>query len=113
MSELEARLREAVSRLPVGLREHIARVEVEAARLAGLHGIDPERVTFAVLGHDLVRAEPPDELLRMSAAYVHPDAVQRASPILLHGPIAAELLKREYSCSDGQVLAAVRWHTSG
>jgi predicted HD superfamily hydrolase involved in NAD metabolism len=113
MSDLVSRLRKAVATLPQGLREHVLRVEEEALRLARLHRLDGERLRIAALGHDLARAEPPAQLLRLAAAYgIDPDAVQAASPILLHGPVSARILQRDYACDDAEVLAAVAAHTT-
>ena len=38
---------------------------------------------------------------------------ERQSPKLLHGPVAAELAKRELAVDDEEVLEAVRAHTTG
>jgi len=113
MSELVSRLRAGLERLPQGLREHVLRVEQEALRLAQVHRLDAERLRVAALGHDLARAEPPSELQRLAAEYgIVADAVQAASPILLHAPVSARLLQREYACDDAEVLAAVAAHTT-
>jgi len=112
-SELMDRLREAVAALPEGLRDHVRRVEEEAVRFAALHGVDEERVRLAALGHDLVRHKKGQELLDLAAAYsLTPDAVERASPVLVHGPIAAAMLVRDYGVEDAELLAGVDCHTT-
>jgi predicted HD superfamily hydrolase involved in NAD metabolism len=113
MTELENRLRAAVAELPEGLREHIRRVEEEAVRFAALHGVDEERARLSALGHDLVRHKKGQELLDLAAAYsLTPDAVERASPILVHGPIAAAMLARDYGVEDAELLAGIDCHTT-
>jgi predicted HD superfamily hydrolase involved in NAD metabolism len=113
-AELEARLRQAVEALPEGLRDHIHRVEDEAERLARIHAVDAERVRLAVLGHDLVRDKSDEELLALAPRYgVEPDKVQAATPILLHGPIAAAILVKDYGVQDAEILAGVDCHTTG
>jgi predicted HD superfamily hydrolase involved in NAD metabolism len=112
-SELMQRLRAAVAALPEGLRAHIERVEAEAVRLAPLHGVNEERARLAALGHDLVRHKKGQELLDLAAAYsLQPDAVERASPILVHGPVAAAMLARDYGVEDAEVLAGIDCHTT-
>ncbi len=112
-SELMDRLRGAVAELPQGLRDHIRRVEEEAVRFAALHGVDEERARLSALGHDLVRHKKGQELLDLAAAYsLTPDAVERASPILVHGPIAAAMLARDYGVEDAELLAGVDCHTT-
>jgi predicted HD superfamily hydrolase involved in NAD metabolism len=111
--DLISRLREAIDRLPPGLRDHIIRVETEALRLADLHRIDPRRVLVAVLGHDLARAETGPRLLELAERYeIAPDSVERASPILLHGPVAARMLMRDYGFDEREILGAVAAHTT-
>ena len=111
--QLTSRLRSAVAALPPGLREHVLRVEVEALRLARAYDVDPEGARLAALGHDLVRHKHGPELLELAARYdLTPDAVERAAPILVHGPVAARILDDDYGLGDADVLAAVDCHTT-
>jgi predicted HD superfamily hydrolase involved in NAD metabolism len=108
-----AALREAVAQLPQGLREHVERVAVEARRLAATHGIDQRRAELAALGHDLMRAHRPADLLREAeVAGLEPTEVERSEPILLHGPLGARLMAERYGIDDEEVLAAARHHTT-
>ena len=114
MATLEEALREDLRRLPEGLRRHVERAADEADRLAALHGVDAAKVRTAVLGHDLVRALPPDELLSLAEKIgLEPNDAERAAPVLLHGAIAARLLAERFAVDDPEVLAAVRYHTTG
>ena len=109
-----AELRAAVARLPRGLAEHVEGVVTEARRLALLHGVDEEQAALAAWGHDIARALSPSELLtearRLGLAV---DPVEEETPILLHGRIGAAILSRDYAIDDGDVLAAVCYHTTG
>jgi predicted HD superfamily hydrolase involved in NAD metabolism len=110
---LEVRLRRAVDELPSGLREHVLRVEAEAASLALRHRQDEERARFAALGHDLVRHIKGAQLLSLASEYgLAPDSVERASPVLVHGPVAARILRRDYAYQDEEVLAGIHCHTT-
>ena len=107
---VQARLRE----LPRGLRKHIERSREIARGLAEQHGVDLERVDLAVAAHDLARALKADALLEQARRHgLRVRAVERRYPVLLHGPIAALWLEREGGVADGEVLGAVRWHTTG
>ncbi|HEY8490596.1 MAG TPA: bis(5'-nucleosyl)-tetraphosphatase (symmetrical) YqeK [Dehalococcoidia bacterium] len=109
-----AALRARMGHLPAGLLEHIDRVVAEARRLAPRYGIDPERAALAAQAHDVARALPPAELLRLARELAVPtDEVDRAVPVLLHGPVGARLLERDYGVTDPEVLAAARSHTTG
>lgn len=113
VSKVTIRLREAVEALPPKLRDHVLRVEIEAMALARHHGQDPERASVAALGHDLVRHKKKGELLDLAKRYdIEPDEVEAASPVLLHGPIAAQMLTRDFDLTDGEVIAGVDAHTT-
>jgi len=99
---------------PEGLRLHVERVLVEALDLAARYDLDPDRVTLATWGHDLFRSFPPAEQLRLAAEVGIPILdVDRADPVLLHGPIAAVVLRERFGVTDDEALAAVRDHTLG
>lgn len=113
VTNVAGRLRAAVENLPPNLRDHVLRVEVEAMSLATHHGEDPERASIAALGHDLVRHKNSEELLALSKRYnIDPDSVELDAPILLHGPIAARMLTRDYDLADEEVIAGVDCHTT-
>lgn len=99
---------------PEGLVRHIERVLEEALDLGARFAVDPERIELATWGHDLFRAHMPAEQLRLAREVgVAVLAEDKASPVLLHGPIAAVVLKERFEVDDDEVLAAVRDHTSG
>jgi predicted HD superfamily hydrolase involved in NAD metabolism len=113
LSDIEQRLRAAVAALPRGLREHVLRVEVEAVRLATRYGVDVGRARVAALGHDLVRHKRPEELLTLAKRYGHAsDEIELATPILVHGPVAARMLADDYAVADADVIAGVDCHTT-
>ena len=115
MSETaEESLRRAVDALPLRLRRHIYRTLDEGLRLAARHAVDAAKVRLAVLGHDLCRVTPPPDLVSLATALgLAPNEAERASPILLHGPLAACLLQQRFGIGDTEVLDAVRYHMTG
>ena len=113
MTDLLPRLQNRLETLPEGLQAHIYRVRDVALELAARHGIEPERAELGALAHDVCRAVPGDELLTMSAEFgVEVTEVERDFPLLLHGPVGAELLRREERLTDHGLYEAVRWHST-
>jgi len=113
-AQIEA-LKAAIGRLPRGLADHVERVAAEADRLAGGLGEPPrERVELAAWGHDIARALSSQELLARAREFgLEVSPVEEAAPILLHGPVGAEILRREHGIDDPEVLAAARFHSTG
>jgi predicted HD superfamily hydrolase involved in NAD metabolism len=112
-AQLEA-VRAEMRLRPPGLVRHVERVVAEALDLAARWDLDPERVALAGYGHDLFRAVPPAEqleLARRCAVVITPD--DERAPVMLHGPIAAAALRRDFAVIDGEVLTAVAAHTAG
>ena len=111
---IEEALRREVERLPDGVREHVERVLVEALRLAARHGVEGSTVRLAVLGHDLLRVTPREELLRLAGEMgIEPNEAERSEPVLLHGAVTAGMLSERFGIDDVDVLNAVRYHTTG
>jgi predicted HD superfamily hydrolase involved in NAD metabolism len=102
-----------VDALPSGLQSHIQRVRVIARELAVRHGVDAERAALGMLAHDVARARPPSALLADATELgLHIGTVERAAPIMLHGPVGAELLANEDGLADSSLHQAVYWHTT-
>lgn len=113
MNETEELLRAALTKVPSGLAEHVLRVTDEALRLADVHGVDREAAKIAALGHDLLRGISGERLLAICADQNYAaDAVDRMEPILLHGPLAVQILREQYKVLDADVLGAVASHTT-
>lgn len=93
---------------------HTLRVADTAERLAVLHGLDPERTRLAALLHDSAREVGKKEMLSLAQREGVPvGEMEREKPMLLHGPVAAELAEKELGVEDEEVLGAVRAHTTG
>ncbi len=108
------KFRERFESLPDKLRAHIHRVRDVGLELAIRHRIDEERAELAILGHDVARAVKKQEILRLADHFgMSPLDIEKRAPVTLHGPVGAELLRREDGLDDEEILAAVRWHTTG
>jgi HD superfamily phosphohydrolase YqeK len=106
---VEARL----SDLPEGLQGHISRSRAIGADLCEIHGVNPEAVDLALAAHDLFKELDDDELLAEAGRRGwEADAVERAFPYLLHGPVAALWLMQEAGIGEPSVIEAVTWHTT-
>ena len=93
---------------------HTVRVADTAESLARKHGLDPDRTRLAALLHDAARETEPKEFLRLANEWDLPvGEPERQSPKLLHGPVAAELARRELGVEDEEVLSAIQAHTVG
>ena len=108
------RVREMLSERPLGLQRHVDRVLEEAFRISEVWNVSRSRIELAVVGHDLFRATSPEEQIRFAeeSGITIEDEV-RENPILLHGPLAADLLSKTLSVTDDEVLVAIREHTAG
>ena len=111
-------LDETVSRLertlPQGLFAHCQRVHQIAVEVAPRYGCDRDLAGIAAWVHDLCRAERGDRLLALARDFhLTVSPLEQRLPILLHGPVGAELLYREWGITHEEVLDAVRYHTTG
>ena len=114
MEKLTRQIQRRVNKLPPGLQAHINRVSDIARELALHHSVDQDRAALGMLAHDVARAMPNQELLRHAAEFNLPvTLVERRMPVMLHGPVGAEILHREDGLTEEDIYQAVYWHTTG
>ena len=102
------------SRLSKKRYSHTIRVADTAEKLARIHGLDAVRVRLAALLHDAARELKPGEYLALAEEWRIPlGGHEKGNPKILHGPVAAELARRELGIEDEEVLEAIRAHTVG
>ena len=107
-------LERRVKTLPLGLQNHIYRVGDIAEGLATVHNLDPTRARIGMFAHDIARSMPDHRLLQLARAFdLKVAPIEDRIPVLLHGPVGAELLKREEGIDDTELYEAVCWHTTG
>lgn len=92
---------------------HSMGVEETALRLAAAYGVDGEKVSFSGLMHDYGKIFSNDILHRIAMENALVDDLTLQEPALLHAPVGAWLLKRDLGIDDGEILEAVRMHTTG
>jgi predicted HD superfamily hydrolase involved in NAD metabolism len=104
----------ARSRLSKERYEHTLRVADTAQDLALAHDLDADMARLAALLHDAAREMDPEVFLNLANKWrLQVEDPERQSPKLLHGPVAAELARREFGMDNEEVLQAVRAHTTG
>ena len=112
-ADLPPTLTARLDALPDGLRAHVERVRVIARELAAVHAIDPATADLTAAAHDVARHVPGRMLVEEAERLGIPiNAVERAAPILLHGPVGAAWLREDGAIRDPEVLEGVRWHTT-
>lgn len=93
---------------------HTLGVEKMAVSLAKRHGADVEKASLASLFHDYAKNMSGAELLyEAERRQIFIDSVSRQAPTLLHGPVAAELVRERFNIEDENILNAIRYHTYG
>ncbi len=93
---------------------HTVMVRDCAIALAQIHGLNPRRVEIMAMAHDLFRDVDPLKLLKISEIWgLDVEEIERENPVLLHGKVSAEFLRRRFGVKDEGVLLAVAYHTSG
>ncbi|MEW6545331.1 MAG: bis(5'-nucleosyl)-tetraphosphatase (symmetrical) YqeK [Bacillota bacterium] len=101
-------------RLPAHRWAHSLGTATVARELAPRLGADPAKAWIAGLVHDIARDLPAGELLSLAGCFgILVDTVEREAPELLHGPVGAELARRELGVDDPEILDAVARHTVG
>ena len=93
-------------------RSHTYGVRDVAVKLAEAYGCDKAKAETAALLHDIFRSVPA-EALNYYVRHLGLDAAYLDDPNLAHGPVAAEMIQRNFGVTDGDVVNAVRYHTTG
>jgi len=111
MLEYEKAIRERLSKERM---EHVLAVRDCAAELAAIHGVEQRDAALAGLLHDYARDIPAEQLLSMAQERgLVTCSIEEKVPLLLHGPVGAQLIKEELGIDDPQLLEAVALHTLG
>lgn len=93
---------------------HSLGVAEAASRLAQLYGASVEKARIAGLVHDCGKSESKNILLNRVLEFgIVMDEIEQVETQLLHGPVSAELARREFGIEDEEVLSAIRYHTTG
>ncbi|HOO74453.1 MAG TPA: hypothetical protein PLS66_04095 [Tepiditoga sp.] len=81
--------------------------------LKKIYNFDNDYAETAIWGHDIFREKDDDFFISQAEKYgIEISYIEKKSPLLLHGKIAAEYLKEKYSVNS-EIYEAVYYHTSG
>lgn len=112
----EKRALDYIERLDAGLAAHVKSTRDFALRINREQslGLEEEKVALAALCHDLARLMPVEEIIKgLESRGIEPESLKAAAPILLHGPLSAEIAREETGIEDEDVLSAIRFHATG
>lgn len=94
--------------------DHCLSVAQYMVSIAEQAGITEEQAATTGLLHDLCKAMSGDALRAAAEQWeIEVSGLQSQKPKLLHGPVAAEELRRELGVADPSVYEAIYWHTTG
>lgn len=83
-------------------------------KLARYYNANEKKAALAGLLHDCAKFDAQKDLLKMADEFgIILDNVMRNNVELIHGPLGAEIAKREYNILDKEVLDAISYHTTG
>ncbi|MFO7319516.1 MAG: bis(5'-nucleosyl)-tetraphosphatase (symmetrical) YqeK [Clostridia bacterium] len=94
--------------------QHTLGVVETAAQLARRFGVDEAKARAAALLHDVARGYSRERLLKEADEFgIVLTELERRAWVLAHAPVGAEVARREFGVDDPEVLAAIRYHTTG
>lgn len=94
---------------------HSICVAEQAQHLAEKFGADTEKAYTAGLIHDIMRYEPPEEMLKLidSDGKYKLTSLERKITVTLHAVAGEVYLRTKLGVTDKEILSAVRYHTTG
>lgn len=93
---------------------HSLNVAEVAVRMAAHYGVDREKAYYAGLLHDCGKSYKGDAARDfIKKIGYEADEIELTQTRLLHGAIGEYLALHAYGFSDPELLAAIRWHTTG
>ncbi len=93
---------------------HSVCVSKKAKELALRYGADADKAETAGILHDIMKDTPQDEQLKLMERYgIKLSEVERGAPKLWHAMLGAAYIKNTLKINDGEILDAVRYHTTG
>lgn len=100
--------------LPPSRVEHSLRVADTAKALAKVWRADGEKAYVAGLVHDIAKSMDPGYLKVLEISYDSAlDQLYDSFPAIWHAFVGPDVVRSLFSITDTEILAAVRWHTTG
>ncbi|MCD7774075.1 MAG: bis(5'-nucleosyl)-tetraphosphatase (symmetrical) YqeK [Clostridiales bacterium] len=93
---------------------HSLEVAKSAKHLAEKYGGDSEKMYLAGLLHDILKEAEKDEIFSLCEKYaIELTPLEKNAKKLWHAAVGAEYIKNELKIDDGEIISAVRYHTTG
>ncbi len=106
-------VRELISGLSSERILHTQGVVETVNKLAMVYEFSLDKAVVAAYLHDYTREMPAEDLLMYAKQFSIPiTRVDSYLPLLLHGQVAAVLLRKQ-GLTDEEILDAISWHTTG
>lgn len=99
--------------LPERRYTHTLGVLKTAEWLADKYGSDRKKAELAAIFHDYAKYRPAEEMRRIILEEPLPKELLDFHPELWHAPVGAVLVKKEVGIEDGEILNAIKFHTTG
>lgn len=93
--------------------KHVLGVEETAIALAKKYGASPEKASIAALTHDYAKERPDDEFILVINRDGYDKELLNYGNAIWHGLVGADFVSRELGITDGEILSAIRLHTTG
>lgn len=94
--------------------KHSTGVQKTAISLAEKYGGDVCKASIAGLIHDCAKGFSDSELLKLAEEFdIEIDEIFRIQPGLLHGPVGAFIVQKEFFINDCDIIHSVKYHTTG
>lgn len=99
--------------LPAGRYAHCEGTAETAVALAARTGADQHKAYLAGWLHDAAKSLSLGEMRRYAQGEPQLDSMLWNSRNLLHAPASSGLCRKLFAIDDEEILAAIRWHTTG
>lgn len=93
--------------------QHTIGVMETAVYLAAKYGADEKKAEIAAIFHDYAKFRPKEEMKKIILEQKMPEELLAYNSELWHAPVGAYLVEKEVGITDEEILAAIRYHTSG
>lgn len=93
--------------------QHTIGVMETAVYLAAKYGADEKKAEIAAIFHDYAKFRPKEEMKKIILEQKMPKELLAYNSELWHAPVGAYLVEKEVGITDEEILAAIRYHTSG
>src|SRR5699024_8097061 len=112
MNDIEAK-KLVEEKLPKKRFDHSVRVTETAVKMAEIFNADKDKSYLAEALHDYCKYDKDNDMKQIIKEAAFSDDYLYYDNAILHGPAAAELMKKEIYINDDEILIAIKNHTSG